>query len=211
MGIGFMKEFDSKALTWDDNPMFVERSKQIAEKIQEQIPLKRTMEGFEYGCGTGLVSFNLMPDLKSITLADSSDGMLTVLKEKILKHHMTSMEVLKMDLIVDSIPEKKFDLIYTALTLHHIDDVSAILSKFYQMLNPSSFLCVADLDKEDGSFHGPEFIGHKGFERDEMKRLFISAGFKNIKVDKCSEVVHVNEQNQKAVYPVFLMTGQKMQ
>jgi ubiquinone/menaquinone biosynthesis C-methylase UbiE len=205
-----LNEFDIKALTWDDNPQFVERSKQIADKIREQITLNSEMNGFEYGCGTGLISFNLMPYLKSITLADSSDGMLKVLKEKIQKHAVTSMEVLKTDLIIDNIPEKKYDIIYTALTLHHIDDVQAILERFYQMLSKSAYLCVADLDKEDGSFHGADFQGHKGFDRDEIKRFFKNAGFENIQISTCYEITRLNEREQKVTYPVFLMTGQKL-
>ena len=180
-----MNEFDIKALTWDNNPLFVERSKHIADKIREHVPLNKEMEGFEYGCGTGLISFNLLPYLKTITLADSSDGMLEVLKQKIQKNNIISMNVLKTDLMVNEIPEKKFDIIYTALTLHHITDIETILKRFYTMLKKSAFLCIADLDEEDGSFHGPDFTGHKGFNREAMKKLFKETGFKNIKVDTC--------------------------
>ena len=205
-----MNEFDLKALTWDDNPLFIERSKHIADKIRELVSLNTQMEGFEYGCGTGLISFNLMPYMKSITLADSSDGMLDVLRNKIQKNNISSMDVLKTDLIVDPIPKKKFDILFTALTLHHIADVETILKRFYSMLKISAFLCIADLDKEDGSFHGPEFKGHLGFDRDEMKKYFEMAGFKNIRVETCYEIKRVTEQNQNLNYPVFLMTGEKV-
>ena len=204
-----MNEFDIKALTWDDNPLFIERSKHIADKILEHVSLNKEMEAFEYGCGTGLVSFNLLPYLKSITLADSSDGMLEVLNKKIQKYSVTSMDVIKTDLIVDDIPEKKFDLLYTALTLHHIEDIEAILTKFYMMLKKSAFLCIADLDKEEGSFHDNNFTGHKGFDRDEMKQYFKNAGFKNIKVNTCYSIIRPTEQGQQVSYPVFLMTGEK--
>lgn len=204
-----MNEFDIKALTWDDNPLFIERSKHIADKISEHVKLNNEMNAFEYGCGTGLISFNLFPYLKSITLADSSDGMLEVLKQKIQKHRVTSMYVIKTDLMTDEIPEKKFDLLFTALTLHHIDDINNILNKFYQMLNKHAFLSVADLDTENGDFHGPTFTGHKGFDRNEMKRSFESVGFKNIKTDTCYEIKRLNEQGQELVYPIFLMTGEK--
>jgi ubiquinone/menaquinone biosynthesis C-methylase UbiE len=205
-----MNEFDIKALTWDDNPEFVNRSEHISEKIREHVSLNKEMEGFEYGCGTGLISFNLLPYLKSIILADSSDGMLEVLKQKIQKFDATSMEALKTDLIIDKIPEKKFDIIYTALTLHHIEAIETILAKFYKMLKKSAFICIADLDKEDGSFHGSDFTGHKGFNRNEMKKHFESAGFKNIKVDTCYEIKRLTEQGQEVAYPVFLMTGEKI-
>ena len=64
-------------------------------------------------------------------------------------------------------------------------------------------------DTEDGSFHGPEFTGYLGFDHDEMKKMFEKAGFKNIKVSTCHEIVRTNEQNETRVYPLFLMTGEK--
>jgi ubiquinone/menaquinone biosynthesis C-methylase UbiE len=204
-----INSFDERALTWDDNPQFVERSIVFAEKIREQVSLRPDMEGYEYGCGTGLLSFNLMPYLKHITLADSSDGMLEVLRQKIAKHGVSTMDVIKSDLAVDEIPEKKFDIIYTALALHHVSDVETILAKFYAMLKSSGYLCVADLDTEDGSFHGPEFTGQLGFDREALKKLFERAGFTGIKVSTCHKIVRTNEQNETRTYPLFLMTGMK--
>ncbi len=204
-----MNEFDTKALTWDDNPLNIDRSKAIAEKIREMIPLQPKMNGFEYGCGTGLISQNLMPFLNTITLADSSEGMLNMLKQKIQQEKITTMAVLKTDLISDELPTQKFDLIYTAMTIHHIMDVNLILSKFYKMLNPSGVLCVIDLDIEDGSFHGSGFSGHLGFSRENMKNMFEKNGFTNVQSETCYEIVRKNEEGQTQSFPLFLMAGKK--
>jgi len=201
--------FDERALTWDDNPLFVERSMVFAEKIREQVSIRPDMEGYEYGCGTGLLSFNLLPYLKHITLADNSEGMLEVLRQKIQKHGVTTMDVVKADLAVDAMPDKKFDVIYTALAMHHVSDIGTIMAKFSSMLNPSGLLCIIDLDEEDGNFHQFEFHGPHGFSRNEMKKLFENAGFTNIKVSTCHEIVRTNEKNETHVYPLFLMTGEK--
>jgi ubiquinone/menaquinone biosynthesis C-methylase UbiE len=203
-----MNEFDSKALTWDDNPSFIERSKSIAASIRQHIPLNNKMDAFEYGCGTGVLSLNLLPDLRSVMMADSSIGMLEVLKGKVKASGIINMEVVRTDLSFDNIPDKKFDVIYTAMTMHHIDDLDAIFAKFYVMLKPAGFLCIADLDKEDGSFHGPDFTGHKGFDRSEMKDHFSACGLKKINVDTCYEIRR--EPDLSKAYPVFLMTGQKI-
>ena len=64
-------EFDERARTWDDDPMKVKRAEDIANAIAREVPLSRTMKGFEYGCGTGLVSFALAERLGDITMADS--------------------------------------------------------------------------------------------------------------------------------------------
>ena len=78
-----MNEFDNKALTWDNDLVKVERAKFFAQEIAQKIPFSKQTTAFEYGCGTGLLSFHLQSYLKEITLGDNSDGMLSVLKNKI--------------------------------------------------------------------------------------------------------------------------------
>ena len=74
-----MNEFDIKAPNWDSDPAKVERAKRVAEVIKKTICLTKDMTAFEYGCGTGLLSLNLYPYLNNIYLADSAEGMLSVL------------------------------------------------------------------------------------------------------------------------------------
>ena len=81
-GALLMNDFEQKALGWDDDPSKVKRAKIIADEIKKNIMLSQNMVAFEYGCGTGLVSFNLQPLLKNIVLGDSSEGMLNALKQK---------------------------------------------------------------------------------------------------------------------------------
>jgi len=54
---GKSKEFDEKAATWDDNPEHAHRARAIAEEIDKEIPFDSTFTAMEYGCGTGLLSF----------------------------------------------------------------------------------------------------------------------------------------------------------
>ncbi len=80
-----MTNFDERARDWDSDPKKVERARVVADAIRKTIPLSQEMKALEYGCGTGLLSFALQPDLGEITLADTSQGMLDVLREKIAK------------------------------------------------------------------------------------------------------------------------------
>ena len=73
-----MTSFDERAKDWDSDPKKVERARVVAEAIRKAIPLEHSMKALEYGCGTGLLSFALQPDLGQITLADTSQGMLDV-------------------------------------------------------------------------------------------------------------------------------------
>jgi hypothetical protein len=54
-----VENFDELALTWDNDPRRAERAKVVAEEIIKAIPDLDKMQGFEYGCGTGLLSLNL--------------------------------------------------------------------------------------------------------------------------------------------------------
>ena len=203
-----MNEFDQKAQQWDAKPIRVERALAVADSIKTEAPLSSHMTALEYGCGTGLVSFALQSELGHITLADSSTGMLTVLQEKIAAANIQNMTSLQLDLITDPLPAERYQLIYTLLTLHHIPDTAKILRAFYDLLDPQGYLCVADLDKEDGSFHEDEFHGHLGFDREELAAQVEQIGFQNIRFTTAFHMIK-DVQGVSQDFPIFLMVAQK--
>jgi len=205
-----MTNFDERAKDWDSDPKKVERARVVADAIRNTVSLSTDMNALEIGCGTGLLSFALQEDLGQITLADTSQGMLDVLSEKIASTGVTSMHPVRFDLSTDSLPEEKYDITYSLLVLHHIRDAKGILSKFYAVLKPNGYLIVADLDKEDGSFHtkGTTDV-HKGFAQTELQQWVEEAGFGNIKFSIAYEIKKEVDDKEKT-FPVFLMTAQKI-
>src|ERR1043165_5020929 len=117
-----MTNFDERAKDWDSDPKKVERARAVAETIRKTIRLSTSMNALEYGCGTGLLSFALQSTLGSITLADTSQGMLDGLREKIASAGVTNMRPLRLDLTIDPLPDERYDLTYSLMTLHHIED-----------------------------------------------------------------------------------------
>jgi ubiquinone/menaquinone biosynthesis C-methylase UbiE len=204
-----MTNFDERAKDWDSDPKKVERARAVAEAIRNAIPLTTKMTALEYGCGTGLVSFALQSDLGQITLADTSQGMLDVLSEKIAAAGVTNMHPTRLDLSTDPLPAERFDLTYSLMVLHHIDDAKGILKKFHALLEPSGILCVADLDKEDGTFHtdGTTDV-HLGFERSELQNWVEDAGFADVKFSTAYEIKKKIGDEEK-IFPVFLLTARK--
>lgn len=205
-----MTNFDERAKDWDSDPKKVERARVMAEAIREAIPVSPEMNALEYGCGTGLLSFALQSDLGQITLADTSQGMLDVLREKIDLAGMTNMHPVRLDLETDSVPPERFHLTYSLMTLHHIHNAKDIIGKFHALLEPNGYLLVADLDREDGSFHtdGTTDV-HKGFERAELQKWVEDAGFGNVTFSTVYEIKKKINDREK-VFPVFLMSAQKM-
>ncbi len=203
-----MIDFDKKAGTWDSDPVKIARARAVAEGIRANVPVTPGMTAFEYGCGTGLLSFALQPYVAHITLADSSSGMLAVLEEKIASSGIQNMSFTKLNLVTDPLPQEKYHLIYTLMTLHHILDTDKILRDFYMLLDRSSYLCVADLDKEDGSFHGSDFPGHKGFDREELRQKAQRVGFQKVDFTTIFHMAKGESQSRKT-FPLFLMIAEK--
>lgn len=205
-----MTNFDERAKDWDSDPKKVERARAVAEAIRKEVPLSTNITALEYGCGTGLLSFALQEDLGQITLADTSQGMLDVLSEKIASAGVTNMHPVRLDLSTDSLPAEKYHITYSLMVLHHVHDARGILGRFYDVLEPNGYLVVADLDKEDGSFHtdGTTDV-HKGFGRNELQNWVEDAGFENVKFSTVYEIRKEIDGRKKA-FPVFLMTAQKL-
>lgn len=200
--------FDRKARQWDENPVFRERAERIAAALRLRVPLRRTMTALDYGCGTGLLSFPLQAELGRITLMDSSAGMLAVAAEKIAAQGLTHMTVRQVDLTAEPPADERYDLIYTSMTLHHIPSTDRILRVFHELLNPGGWLAIADLDREDGSFHGPEVDVHHGFDRAELSREAQAAGFREVAFDTVFSIDKATDAGPRS-YPVFLMTARR--
>ena len=201
-------DFDARASTWDDNPTKIACARAVADAMSAQLPDPALSNALEYGCGTGLLSFALRPGLGRVTLADSSPGMLAVLGEKIAAQHIDNMQPLRLDLAVDPLPSQRFSVVYSQLTLHHVADVERLLCAFHALLETPGHVCIADLDREDGSFHGEGFSGHCGFDRDDLRRQAERAGFRDVRFTTayCIEKPDSPGQTQ---FPVFLMVAQK--
>ena len=202
-----MIDFDSKARLWDADPRFIERGRHLAEAIAARVPLTTTLRALDYGSGTGHVSFPLQARVGHLTLVDSSAGMLEVAREKIADRRITNMDARQGDLDSALQPDQRFDLIVSAMTLHHMPDTAAALVGFRARLALGGALCIADLDKEDGSFHGPEVDVHHGFDRATLAALTRAAGFDETSFETVFSIEKELADGSVRAYPVFLMTA----
>lgn len=204
-----MTDFDSRAQTWDSDPMKVERAAKVAEAIRAALPLQPGMTALEVGCGTGLLSFALQSDFAHLTLADTSEGMLDVLTAKIAESGVRNMTPLNLDLTSDPAPVSRFDVTYSLMTLHHIPNIDHILRQFHALLKPGGWLAIADLDAEDGTFHtdGTTDV-HLGFERAALQKQVESAGFGEVKFSTPYIITKKIGETEKS-FPVFLLIARK--
>ena len=200
-----MNEFDIKAAEWDRNPMHWDRSEAIANEIKRMIPLNTGMKVLEYGAGTGITSFLLKDHVKEITLMDNSSEMVSVMTDKIKTSKVKNLNVLNFNLEHSDYKNDRFDLIFTQMVLHHVADIDLIISRFKKLLNTGGYLAIADLYPEDGSFHGDDFTGHRGFDVEILSNQIRNHGFTNISHRKCFVINKKISDSETKQFDVFLL------
>jgi ubiquinone/menaquinone biosynthesis C-methylase UbiE len=198
--------FDASAATWDSDPAKVERARAVADAILREVKLDPSMRALEFGAGTGLLGFMLRPRIGELTLTDVSDGMLAVATAKIDASGDPHVRARKLDLVADPLPAERWDLAFSLMTLHHVADTDAILRRLHAVLSPSGTLCIADLDAEDGSFHGAGFDGHHGFDRGRLSAQARAAGFRSVAFSTAF-VMNKARDGVERSYPIFLMVA----
>ena len=125
-----MNEFDQKARDWDKNRMNLDRSIAVAGQLSKLIPDKPSMKALEFGAGTGLLSFYLKDRFSEITLMDSSAEMLKMAEQKMETGDHGKFNTLFFNLEKDEYNGDTFDIVYSQMVLHHIQDINAIINQF---------------------------------------------------------------------------------
>jgi ubiquinone/menaquinone biosynthesis C-methylase UbiE len=205
------RNFDKEAASWDENPARLKLAGDVATAISEHIALTPDMDVLDFGCGTGLLTLNLQPKVRSITGVDSSPGMLDVFKSKIAKQNLSNVTAIFTDLDKGDVLSGSYQLVVSSMTLHHVQKIRPLLAQFYKIIKPSGFLCIADLDPDDGQFHGSDATGvfHSGFDRAELRKDFIHAGFDDVLDMTAAEMIKPVSGGEMRRFSMFLMVGRK--
>jgi len=202
--------FDQEAASWDQVPRRVKVAQDIAHSMIQEITLTPDIDIMDFGCGTGLLTFSLQPLVRSITGVDSSQGMLDVFKTKIKEQNLNNVKAEFIDLDNGDVLTGSYNLIVSSMTLHHIKNIAPLLEQFYSILLPSGQLAIADLDLDDGQFHSDnEGVFHFGFDREELHRMFIGAGFRDVRHRATAQVEKAVGYGPTRLFTLFLIIGRK--
>lgn len=195
--------FEHKSKSWDMSSMRVQNAKGIAELIVKNIKLDKSMKIIDLGAGTGLLSYFIAPFVGKIIAVDNSPSMLKEFESK-CDDFDCHTEVKEID-IVEYQSDEHYNGVISSMTIHHIEDTPALLTKLYDMLEDDGFIALADLDTEDGSFHGDNNgVFHYGFDRKELASYAQETGFKDVTFSLASTIKKPNTE-----FTVFLMTARK--
>lgn len=195
--------FAKKAEGFDGQKSITQNVDNIAQTILKSLSFSKEMHIMDFGSGTGLLLSQIAPYVGEITAVDISESMIGVLQSK-MDTIDCKLQIKQLDLTKETL-DTKFDAIISSMTMHHIENVQEIFNKFYSLLKDNGIIAIADLDKEDGSFHVEDTgVFHNGFDRNEFLRSAKTAGFRDLKIQTASTI-----NKPTGNYPVFLLTGKK--
>lgn len=200
-----MNRFDKAAKEWDSKPTSLLVAQATSEKIKEIIDLSHKSL-LDYGCGTGLLAFAISDDASSVLGMDNSVGMIEVFNQKAQEFEFDNIKAVQHNIDTQNLPHQSFDVIVTSMTLHHIQNPNDFFAKCKDALKPHGYLCISDLDKEDGTFHAKhnnEGVHHFGFSKEEMKSFYENNGYTLIYLD---DICTLERENGN--FPIFLSIGQ---
>jgi ubiquinone/menaquinone biosynthesis C-methylase UbiE len=202
--------FDQAAAQWDNNPGRVDLARAVGAAMVRAIPLQPDWRVLDYGAGTGLLTLSLQPRAGSLLAMDASAGMLEKLDQKIKAAGIANVQTRHWNLEAEPFPDAGFDLAVSSMTLHHLRDVPLVFGRLAALLKPGGWLAAADLDTEDGTFHGhADDVFHRGFERRQVADWLTQAGFVRVSVGDAHSMVKPSSTGQVRAYGVFLAVGQK--
>lgn len=195
--------FSEKAEGFDGQISTTQNVGNIGQTLLKECSFSKDMHIMDFGSGTGLLLSQIAPFVNEITAVDISASMNGVLQSK-MNAIVCKLQIVELDLTKQTL-DRKFDAIISSMTIHHIENVPEIFNKFYALLNDNGTIAIADLDKEDGSFHTEDTgVFHNGFDRNEFIQIAKNAGFKDLKIQTASIM-----DKPTGTYPVFLLTGKK--
>ncbi len=196
--------FKEKAQEWDQKEGSKERAAAITKAIKERISFDSDSILMDFGAGTGLLSKPFVPKVKKIIAVDTSEAMLDQLREKPI--FQDKLETVSRNIVTDPL-DVKVDIVISSMSMHHVKNVDGLIGQFARLLASGGQIALADLDKEDGSFHdeGTEGVHHHGFDRAELQSLLEKHGFKDIKFT----TVYTMTNDDGKEFPIFLLTAAK--
>lgn len=202
-------DFDAAAAAWDERPGRVELSHRVAETVTRIARPDRRMRVLDYGCATGLVASLLQESVGEIVAADAAEGMLQKARQR-LAAGTSKFDVLRVDLEREAPDCGVFDLIYSSMTLHHVENTALAACRLAGLLAPGGRLCIIDLDAEDGSFHrGGEYVPHRGFAREAVRGILEDAGLLELRVETAFIMEREIETGERRSFSLFAAHGRK--
>jgi SAM-dependent methyltransferase len=181
------------------DPGFAEERKRLAgmeslwdpgsQALLDELGIGRGWKCLEVGAGGGSLVEWMAERGAHVTAIDIDTRFIESLASE-------AIEVRRVDIRTDELPEAEFDLVHARLVLEHLSDRRQILDRLAATLRPGGWIVIEDYDWSCFGFEGDDpgmnkvtqaimdFMQKAGFERDYGRRVvdeIVDAGFADVR------------------------------
>lgn len=200
--MGNTQQFEKMASRYDNSDR-IHIAKLAADAIREILVDTKQKTAMDFGCGTGLIGLNLIDEFDSVLFVDTSANMLEQVNHKIKASNLQKAATLNLNLEEETPEQAKVDYIMMSQVLLHINDYQSVLTKLYDILNPSGQLIIIDYNWNEAV---QSDLIHPGFDQVGLKSVLAKIGFRTIE----SKTIHSdNALLMGQTASLFRMNGQK--
>ena len=172
--------WDEAAGNWDDDPAArayaIAAMDSLRPALEERGVSLAGTRVCDFGCGTGLLTEQLVDTVESIDAVDTSRSMLDVLDAKIAAHEWSTVRT------QTEIPTSNgsFDLVVCSSVCSFLDDYPGTTHRLVGLLRPGGVFVQWDWERAPDDEHG--------LTRTEIVESLTGAGLGNLHVDTAFEV-----------------------
>jgi ubiquinone/menaquinone biosynthesis C-methylase UbiE len=137
----------------------VKRHHKLLDLVVDSSGVKDGNMVLDIGCGTGFLSLKFLQKADCLIYGiDNSSEMLEIFKSKIEKFDLSEKISLELgDAENLDFGNKKFDIIASTVTLHHVENKYPIIKKIYELLKPDGKFVLGDIDVDTtGNLQDPK-------------------------------------------------------
>ncbi|UCC38174.1 MAG: methyltransferase domain-containing protein [Candidatus Aminicenantes bacterium] len=202
------KYFDEVARKWDEMQQSF-FSEEVREKAFSIAGVKAGEIAADIGAGTGFVTEGLMQKGLEVIAVDQSEAMLDEMRKKFADAkgvEYRTGEAEKLPIQDDSV-----DYAFANMYLHHVELPLDAIKEMARILKPGGRLVITDMDEHKFDFLIKEHHDRwMGFKREDVKKWFSEAGFKDIVIDCVGECcAQSGLKEEYAEVSIFVASGVK--
>lgn len=201
--------FTNVAHTWDSmrKGFF---SENVREKAYQIAGVRAGAVAADLGAGTGFLTEGLVKRGARVIAIDEVAEMLRVLERNIAREDLVECRLGESARL--PLEDAAVDYVFANMYLHHVESPPAAIKEMFRVLKPGGKVVITDLDAHNHEFlrveHNDRWMG---FQRNEIKRWFDEAGFRNAVVDCVGETCNSKSEvgDQSASISIFVASGDK--
>lgn len=171
--------WNKAAKEWDSNADVIAYSEEAYHTLCQWLNIEG-LTILDFGCGTGLLAEKMAQKAKRILALDTSEGMITVLKNKRLKNVDTLVaELSEATIMANDLLKLEFDLIVASSVCAFLENYESTLLLFKKLLKPNGIFIQWDWLKQeaDSTFGFSKAMIESAFNKANLEIVSISQVF----------------------------------